>query len=77
MQDRYFGLYSGGLWFAIAMADTPYFCTDDDPTRAAYCLDNGPNGTDEEAKAFWKSKPYWVEVADTPNAAADLFTNWM
>lgn len=62
VQDRYFGLYSGGAWFAIANADTPFGPTDPEPTRIAYCIDEGPNGTDEEAVAFWSDPPKWVAV---------------
>jgi len=69
IQDRYFGLYSGGLWFAIAMSDAPWGPIDPEPSRAQFCLDEGPNGTDEEAQAFWRSKPNWIEAADTPDEA--------
>lgn len=70
-QDRYFGLYSGGLWLAIARADTPFGEIDPDPTRIMFCLDEGPNGTDEEAVAFWKKPPTWIAAGDTPQAALE------
>lgn len=70
IQDRYHGLYSGGEWFAIARADTPFYDVGDlDPTRASYCLESGPNGDDEEAVAFWAAKPDWVAAGSTPQAA--------
>lgn len=71
-QDRYFGLYNGGfLWFAIAIADRPYGEIDMEPTRIAFCLEEGPNGTDEEAKAFWACAPRWIAAGDSPNAAVE------
>ena len=74
IQDRYFGLYSGGLWFAIAMADAPWGPVDPEPSRAQFCLDEGPNGTDEEAVAFWRSKPSWIAVGNTPGEAVERLT---
>lgn len=69
--DRYNGLYSGGAWFAVAQADTPFGELDPEPTRIMFCLDEGPNGCDEEAKAFWKNPPPWIAVAQSPNAAVE------
>ena len=71
LQDRYCGLYSGGEWLAVANADTPYNPIDPDPTRAIFCQDEGPNGTDEEAKNFWRKPPRWVAAAASPNAAVE------
>lgn len=69
VQDRYFGLYSGATWFAVAMANTPYGPIDPDPTRIAFCLDDGPNGTDEEAVKFWQNPPKWIATGSTPEQA--------
>lgn len=69
--DRYHGTYSGGLWFAVAEGDTPFDALDLDPTRAALCLDGGPNGPDDEAQAFWANPPSWIAVGSTPNDAVE------
>jgi hypothetical protein len=71
VQDRYNGLYSGGDWFAIAESDTPYLEADLEPTRIAYCLESGPNGPDEEARTFWRHRPYWIASGSTPQEAID------
>lgn len=70
-QDRYFGLYSGGLWLAIAMADTPFGNIDDEPSRITFCLEEGPGGADDEAQLFWGCAPAWIAAADTPEAALE------
>lgn len=71
VMDRYNGLYSGGLWFAVAMADTPYNALDPDPTRVSFCIEEGPNGTDEEATAFWGNPPPWIAIGESPTAAME------
>lgn len=69
--DRYAGLYSRGAWLAIARADTPFGDIDPDPTRVTFCLEEGPNGTDDEAIAFWMVSPEWIAVGDTPQEAME------
>lgn len=71
LQDRYLGAYSKGEWFAIMLADAPYRADDLDITRGAFCLDEGPNGSDEEAASFWKDPPHWIAVGNTPQEALD------
>lgn len=69
--DRYSGLYSKGAWMAIARADTPFGEIDLEPTRVSFCLEEGPNGTDDEAVAFWLTSPPWIAVGDTPQEAME------
>lgn len=69
VQDKFDGAYSKGLWIAIAMADAPVSPLDIDRTRAAFILEEGPNGTDEEALKFWTSPPDWVAAGQTPETA--------
>lgn len=71
--DRYAGLYSGAPWFAIAQADTPFHEVGDlDPTRAGFCLEEGPNDPDDsEAQAFWAKPPYWIAAGHSPQAAME------
>lgn len=71
MPDRYHGLYSGGEWMAISMATVPAQPGEMEPTRAAFCLEEGPNGDDEEAVRFWKGRPYWIGTGKTPEDAID------
>jgi hypothetical protein len=69
VQDRYYGDFSGGAWWAIALCDTPFFDVDFDPTRIGFCIDNGPNGAREEARLFWLNAPDWIAAGNTPHAA--------
>lgn len=69
--DRYHGLYSGGAWFALSHADVPYGPLEFDPTRIVFCLDGGPNGSDEEAQKFWRTPPRWAAAGETPQAAIE------
>lgn len=69
--DRYHGTYSGGLWWAVALADAPFDEIELEPTRLAHCLDDGPNGTDHEALAFWAKRPRWIAVGNTPTEAME------
>lgn len=70
IQDRHHGTYSGGLWFAVAMADAPFFHFEIEPTRCGFCLEDGPNHEDDGvARAFWAHVPEWVAAGNTPEAA--------
>ncbi|WP_156359352.1 hypothetical protein [Sphingomonas sp. Leaf242] len=48
VQDRYQGVYSGGKWLAIAVADTVEFGL----PRASWALEFGPNAGDVDAAMF-------------------------
>jgi hypothetical protein len=68
VQDRYTGVYSGGLWLAIACATD---IVDGGQTRVDFCFtsDDGPYGSDMEAGSFWVAPPSWIAVGSTPEEA--------
>jgi hypothetical protein len=70
MQDRCSGVYSGGVWLAIACANDR---VDDGTTRVESCLDtpDGPSGSDVEAGSFWIDAPSWIAVGGMPDGAFD------
>lgn len=65
LQDRYGGVYSGGAWLAVSIADR----LENGSYRVIKCLEGGPNGDDLEAQEFWGAPPDWIEAADTPDHA--------
>ncbi len=65
VQDRYQGVYSGGKWLAIAVADT----VECGLPRASWVLKFGPGAGDVEAAMFWVSAPDWIAAGTTPDAA--------
>jgi hypothetical protein len=67
VQDRYQGVYSGGQWFAIAVADT----AECGMSRISWALAFGPSAGDVDAAMFWMGAPDWIAAAATPNAALD------
>ena len=67
VEDRYRGSYSGGQWLAIREADVAM--ERDGPTRAPFVVDDGPSGSDPEARTFWDNPPDWIAVGATPDEA--------
>jgi hypothetical protein len=66
VQDRYSGCYSGGDWLAVANANHEFRGT----SRAHWLMgDDGPHGGDLVAGVFWRDRPPWVVVGDTPDRA--------
>lgn len=66
IQDRYSGVYSGGLWLAVAEADA---LTGHGQMRALYVLTDGPSGGDTDAMMFWREPPEWIAAGTTPEEA--------
>lgn len=66
IQDRYHGVYAGGLWIAIAEAEG-----DDDSRERVDLVWAGALDTDIPAMTFWKDHQHspWIAVGDTPDQA--------
>jgi hypothetical protein len=67
VQDRYQGVYSGGQWLAIAVADTP----ECGMPRTSWALEFGPSAGDVEAAMFWVGAPDWIAPGRTPDSAIE------
>lgn len=70
VEDRYGGVYSGGQWLAIAIADEPH----EGRSRVDFVIGHrnaGPHGDDSEAMAFWCDPPDWIAVGISPQDALD------
>lgn len=68
IEDRYGGTYSGGLWVAVASAETQYEGT----TRLQFAMEDGVGGDDASAMEFWEhTKPNWAAAGNTPSAAIE------
>ena len=65
MEDRCGGVYSGGKWLAISVADR----LENGAYRAVRMLEGGPSGDDVDAQMFWSEPPGWVAVGSTPDEA--------
>ena len=65
LEDRYGGVYSGGPWLAIGVADR----LENGAYRAVRVLESGPSGDDVEAQFFWGEPPSWIAVGQTPDEA--------
>lgn len=65
VEDRYRGVYSGGVWLAIGAADA----IENGSYRAIHVLDRGPGGDDLDAQDFWSAPPAWIAVGQTPDEA--------
>lgn len=74
LEDRYSGVYSGGIWIAVAQADE---LLDSSNTRVQFCLtsDDGPYGSDSEAAEFWSDPLDWIAVGETPELAIENLRN--
>jgi hypothetical protein len=70
VQDRYAGIYSNGIWLAVAQADQK--C--EGQSRVDFILSDqsrGPHGDDTEAMRFWADPPEWIAVGNSPQEALD------
>jgi hypothetical protein len=67
IQDRYSGVYSEGIWLAVAQADLLH----EGRSRADFVLSDGPHGDDADAAEFWATPPDWIAVGNTPQEALD------
>jgi hypothetical protein len=65
VQDRYGGVYSGGKWLALSIADK----LENGSYRIVRMLEGGPHGEDGDAMAFWSNPPEWIAVGNSPDEA--------